>query len=677
MLRPDILIVDDEPDLREIYGRVLSREGYRVRYAGSARECLDALAAAVADLVLLDVVLPDGNGMDLCRELKAHPGYAGTFVIHVSGQRISPDDLATGLEAGADGYLTKPLNHRTLIAHVKALMRMRAAERALRESEEAHRLLVVDLKEANQRLQEYNRLKAEFVANISHELRTPLTAIIGFAQLSRMRPGDTPLPPLAADAFDRILRNGRHLLALIDDVLDLSKIEAGRMPLHCEHFDIGEVVQDAFGQLQTLAQQKGLHYQLSIGPDLGVAYSDPRRIRQILVNLLSNALKFTSAGCVRTSLSVVDADRFQLEVSDTGIGIEPAAQALIFDRFRQVDGSTTRSAGGVGLGLAIVRQLATLLGGDVALRSTPGEGSTFTVTLPLRAPTSRAAAEEPRPGGVPLPAAPNETIGPQPENEAAPLILIIEDDIDCAELLTRSVADAGYRVRVATDGVTGLRLVRELLPAAVLLDVMMPGMDGWRVLREIKADPRVLDIPIIVCSIVDNRALGYQLGASSYLLKPVDPHQLTDSLRSLNADSGSSKEDYVLVVDDEHGIRELLTKALRESNFNVRSAASGAAALKLARSAVPQAILCDLMMPGGMSGFELIARIRADEHLAHVPLLVITGKDLTSSDRRLIAGQLANVIRKGDLLMSDLGSRLRRTLQALGVAPPHGPNPAD
>jgi len=253
---------------------------------------------------------------------------------------------------------------------------------------------------------------------------------------------------------------------------------------------------------------------------------------------------------------------------------------------------------------------------------------------------------------------------------------VIEDDLDCAELLSQSVTRAGYQVRIATDGITGLKMARELVPAVILLDVMMPGMDGWRVLREIRADEKVADVPIIVCSIVDNRPLGYQLGASGYLLKPVDPHELTHTLRDLHAGDVTPSEGYVLVVDDERGIRELLTNALRHAGFSVRSAGDGGTALRLARALPPRAILCDLMMPGGMSGFEFIARVRGEDALADVPILIVTGKDLTSSDRRLITGQIADVIRKGDLLMSDLESRLRHTLHDLGVAPSHGQHTA-
>ena len=675
MTKPEILIVDDEPDLAAAYGRMLTRAGYEVSYADSGASCLERIRERNPDLVLLDVVLPDADGIEVCRRIKADPELASVFVINISGLRTSPEQLAEGLEAGADGYLAKPLNERTLVAHVRALLRIRSTEQALRASEERHRLLVTELQEANRRLQEYNRLKAEFVANISHELRTPLTAIIGFANLAQIAQRTQTLPPFAADAFERILRNGRHLLALIDDVLDLSKIEAGRMPIHCEHFEVPDVVQAAFAELQALAEQRGLSYKLRVEGDLPLAYTDPLRLRQVAINLLSNAIKFTSRGSVEVVLRAIEPDRFELVVTDTGIGIDEHAQGLIFDRFRQVDGSTTRVAGGVGLGLAIVRQIVELLGGEVSLASTSGVGSAFTVRLPFVAP-ERAATVEFESGA----SLGRDEVGASEEDadkSGAPLVLIVEDDPDSAALLSSTIASAGYRVRCAADGVTGLRLARELEPAAVLLDVMMPGMDGWRVMRELKSEPRTAQIPVIVCSIVDNRPLGYRLGASDYLIKPVDPHQLLSTLQNVSTSEVHASEGYVLVVDDEHGIRELLSAALRHAGFEVRAAASGESALKIAAQSTPRAVLSDLMMPGGMSGFELIARMRSNPAMAHVPIIVITGKDLAAEDRRLIAGEIADVIRKGDLLMSDLELRLRETLKELGVNPNYGENPAD
>ncbi len=672
-----ILVVEDEPELLGSYAGMLTSAGYNVLQATTGADCLHLARRERPELILLDVSLPDTSGVEVCRQIKADPDLRASFVINISGTETSAESEAQVLESGADGYLAKPLHERQLLANIKAFLRIKGTEKTLRESEARYRQLAEELKESNRRLEEYNRLKAEFVANMSHELRTPLTAIIGFANLVQIRQKTEAIPAVCANAFERILRNGRHLLALIDDVLDISKIEAGRMKVHREHFDLVEMVQATFGELQSLAEQKRIGYTLRVADQLPVAFTDPLRVRQVFVNLLSNAIKFTARGSVEAELMPWGEGEFRFVVRDTGVGIDEHALSLIFERFRQVDGSMTRVAGGAGLGLSIVRQIVQLLGGQIEVTSERGRGSTFTVTLPLVGPEPglpeslaattfrKSAADE------------TDTAAHEPaptEASALPLVLIIEDDMDAAALLSETISRAGYRVRVARDGTTGLQLARELEPSAVTLDVMMPGMDGWRVLQALKSDRRMAQIPVIVCSIVDSRPLGYRLGASDYLLKPVEPEKLLSTLRGVCAEGTAAEEGYVLVVDDEHGIRELLATALRQAGYDARSASSGETALKMIALVPPRVVLCDLMMPGGMSGYEFVARLRSDPRTAHTPVIIITGKDMMPEDRRLISGQIANVIRKGDLLMSGLEQRLRETLEEIGVEPSNGKN---
>jgi PAS domain S-box-containing protein len=540
------------------------------------------------------------------------------------------------------------------------------------------RRLIAELTEANRRLEEFNRLKAEFVANMSHELRTPLTAIIGFAQLTQMNVGGgEPLPPKHAEALERILRNSRHLLSLIDDVLDLSKIEVGRIAVHPDYVDLVEVVQAAFGELQSLARQKGLEYTLSVRDEFPMAFTDALRVRQIVINLLSNALKFTARGGVSAEMRRAGGDEWQLAVRDTGIGIKRDALGLIFERFRQVDGSTTRAAGGVGLGLTIVRQIVRLLGGRVGVESTYGEGSVFTVTLPLNASKGferHAGGDGAR--GFDAQALSRAVAAADASPDGAhPLVLVIEDDPDAASLLTETLTRSGYRVRVAESGDVGLTAAREDTPAVITLDIMMPNVDGWSVLRAIKADAATAQIPVVVCSIVDNRPLGYRLGAADYLVKPVSPERLVESLRGVGADP-TDGEGYVLVVDDEQGFRSLMVAGLEGAGYTARAASSGETALRQIAKGVPRAVLCDLMMPGGMSGFELVARLRADSRTARVPVVVITARDVTPDDLKLVSGRIADVVRKGDLLLPDLEARLREVLEEIGVPPADGENPA-
>ena len=682
MRKQKVLVVEGDDGLRRDHASMLAAEGYQVVEATTCADALRLARAESPDLILLDAALPDGDGVGVCQQIKAREGLRDTFVVMLSGQHTTAEHQAEALIAGADGYLSKPVEAVALRANVLAFLRIRQNEEELRASERRYREQAEELREANRRLEEYNRLKAEFVANMSHELRTPLTAIIGFAQLAQLtRRDDEQVPKRFNDAFERILRNGQHLLALINDVLDVSKIEAGRMKIHSEHIDLVEVVQGAYAELQSLAERKGLEYRLRVPERLPLAYTDPLRVRQVVINLLSNAAKFTSRGRVEAELAPHGDEHFRIVVRDTGIGIEERSLPIIFERFRQVDGSMTRSASGVGLGLSIVRQIVDLLGGEIEVTSRVGEGSTFTVTLPLSAPGAGEAGEgEESPQfasrGQSSQVAPRAAEADEVD-DSRPLVVVIEDDDDAAALLSETLGRAGYRVLTAPSGAEGLRLARERDPVAVTLDVMMPEMDGWRVLQAMRADRRLSSIPVIVCSIVDNRPLGYSLGASDYLLKPVDPATLTDTLDRVSvrgAGGDADGDEYVLVVDDEHGVRELLTTALRNAGFNARSAPSGETALKMAGQQRPRAVLCDLMMPNGMSGFEFIARFRSDPQTARIPVLVLTGKDITPDDRRLISGQIAEVIRKGELLLSDVASRLRDTLEELGVEPTDGEN---
>jgi len=679
-----ILIVEDNPDLLDAYKRIISRAGYQVFEATNGADGLRMCQEVMPDLVLLDAVLPDADGTEICRQIKAAQDFRTIFVVMVSGQKHSPEYQALFLETGADGFLQKPIDQKVLLANIRAILRLKKAEKDLAASKDEYRELAERLQATNLRLEEYNRLKAEFIANMSHELRTPLTAIIGFAQLAQMKAPNQTLPPDCAVAFERILLNGKHLLTLIDEVLDIAKIEAGRMKLHADHFEVADLAQDAFNELQSLAIQKGLDYRLNISEHLPYAFTDPVRVRQVMINLLSNAIKFTEKGLVEVSLVPCEDNCFQFIVRDTGIGIDEAAIKFIFERFRQADGAMTRVAGGTGLGLSIVKQIVELLGGQIEVSSEIGKGSQFIVTLPLSLSDEKQASERARTeseaGQIPFEengagdlaaqlSGLGQTDGERAAEALKPLVLIIEDDRDMANLLSQTVIKSGYRTMIAEAGKPGLQFARENDVSAILLDVMMPGMDGWKVLTALKLDNRTSQIPVIVCSIVDNRPLGYRLGASHYFVKPVEPRQLTAVLHDIVPNDQKPGDNYVLVVDDEHGIRELLAGALRKAGFNVRAAASGEIALKMLSNHVPQAVLSDLMMPGGMSGFELIARVRSNPNTEGVPIIVITGKDMTPDDKLFISNEIANVIRKGDLMMSDLETRLRQTLEEIGVKP--------
>ena len=597
----------------------------------------------------------------------------GVLLLTPSGAPVARDELPW-VQASSDGRVVahgefviqrRPNESATVSVSAAPLADDKGqrvgAVAVVRDVTATHRAMA-ELRQANLRLEENSRLKNEFVANMSHELRTPLNAILGFASLLRSG-AQGELTDLQADAVGRILRNGKSLLILIDGVLDVARIEAGVRTLHPEHFDLVESVQAAFGELESLAQQKKLAYTMRVEGEFALVFTDRGRLRQIVINLLSNALKFTSKGSIELVL-MREGDAAIIEVRDTGVGIRPEHLGLIFEKFRQVDGSTTRTAGGIGLGLNIVRELTELLGGRVDVRSTFGVGSTFRLWLPLDAHTlDKDVASVPDEGAAEALDA-NEDADP-----SRPLVLVVEDNLDSGALLRTTLEQAGFRVKVAENGVAGLRLARTLLPAAITLDIMMPRMDGWRVLQALRDDPATARIPVIVCSIVDNRLLGYRLGASEYLTKPVEPNALLSALARVGASPHPDTSDDVLVVDDERALREVVGAALEQAGYSVRQARSGEEALRLVAERRPRAIFVDMIMPGGMSGFEMLARLRNDPLTADIPVVVLTGRDVTTSDRRQLHDQLAHVVRAGDLGLPELSQRLRDVLPSLGVAP--------
>lgn len=532
---------------------------------------------------------------------------------------------------------------------VSVLRDMTAVQRAL-----------VELRIANAKLQENDRLKSEFVANMSHELRTPLNAILGFAQLLMMGPGGKQLTEKQGDALGRIIRNGKALLSLIDGVLDVAKIEAGVRTFHPEHFDVVETVEAAFGELESLAQQKRLDYRLRVEGEFPLVFTDRAHLRQIVVNLLSNALKFTMRGKVELTMRRDD-ENLCIAVSDSGTGIKPENLSNIFEKFRQVDGSMTRQVGGIGLGLSIVRELTELLGGTIDVESTFGQGTTFTLRLPLRELADEEEDEEDDREQVEVAAA-------EPPASQRPLILVIEDNTDSSVLLRRSLESAGFEVRVADTGVAGLRLARRLRPAAITLDIMMPKMDGWRVLQALREDTATAAIPVVVCSIVDNRPLGYKLGASEYLTKPVSPTELLTTLAKVGASPMAGERDDVIVVDDERALRDLVAAVLEDAGMQVRQVRSGEEAIAEVKKKAPKAIFVDVDLPGGMSGFELLARLRSDPEIPEFPAIVLTGKDMTADVRARLHDSIAEVVRTGNLELPDLVRRLQALLPTLGIA---------
>ncbi len=498
-----------------------------------------------------------------------------------------------------------------------------------------------------------NRTKSQFLANMSHELRTPLNAIIGYSEMLAEE-ADDEKDEVAAD-LHKIHKAGKHLLALINDILDLSKVEAGKMDLFLETFDVAEMAADVVTTIQPLVEKNGNRLIVGSLDSLDVMTADCTKVRQNLFNLLSNAAKFTDHGEVTFTVQKEareGVDGIVFRVADTGLGITAEQQSRLFEAFSQADASTTRKYGGTGLGLAITRRFCLMMGGDVQVASEQGKGSIFTMWLP-------ASVQIPSPAGTETAARPASE-GAQPAR--APLVLVIDDDSASRDLLQRSLNRDGFLVVAAAGGEEGLRLARELRPTVITLDVMMPSMDGWAVLKRLKADPDLARIPVIMLTMVDNKNLAVRLGAAEYMTKPIDRTLLVALMDKYRCGEPPCT---VLLVEDDADTREMMREILMKQHWEVVEAENGHAALSRIRQSRPTLILLDLMMPR-MDGFELAAALQGQPDWASIPIVVLTAKDVTTDDLMRLDGLVEKVLHKGSNSREDI-VRAVRELVSTGV----------
>lgn len=502
------------------------------------------------------------------------------------------------------------------------------------------------LREAKEAAESASRVKSAFLANMSHELRTPLNAIIGYSEILAEDAADEGNTAMVAD-LDKIQAAGKHLLGLINDILDLSKIEAGRMDVYLEQVFLTRVVEEVKTIVSPMMAKNENRFVIDCPIDIGTLRTDVTKLKQSLINLLSNAAKFTKNGEVVLRLArdvTADGEMVRFDVTDSGIGMSEEQMGRLFQAFTQADSSTTRNFGGTGLGLTITKHFAAMLGGTIRVASQPGLGSTFTIELPAEtkaAPAENEVAEIADPGA--------------PAEPGAITVLVVDDDPAVHEVLAATLGKEGYVLRHARDGIEALNIMRREPPDIVTLDVMMPKIDGWSVLGIMKSEPALEHIPVIMLTIVDDRNLGYSLGASEYMTKPIDRQRLIALIHKF---APGEEEGLVLVIDDDPQIRGMVRKTIEDVGLHAAEAANGKAALEwLDAHHLPALVLLDLMMPE-MDGFEFLSRVRADERFGDLPIVVLTAKELTSEEREFLARNTLLILNKSAQPIGSLGSAL-------------------
>ncbi len=577
--------------------------------------------------------------------------------------------------------LTAGLNNLLLIIEQVKLGEREARADELRQDEigrlgKGFNAMLYAIKESDERMQEAKKVaeaanvaKSQFIANMSHELRTPLNAVIGYSEMLKEDYEDLSQDEVIID-LHKINASGKHLLSLINDVLDLSKIESGKMEVFNETFNISTMVDEVLTTIEVLIKQRCNRLELRYEHAVGLMYGDSIKLRQVLLNLLGNASKFTENGVIQLVISTFEKEGLpwiSFSIQDNGIGIPKDQQKLLFKPFKQVDGSTTRKYGGTGLGLVISKHFVEMMGGFIELESEADKGTRFVIALPTKIMSYPILPEKESDNTLPqlLPQNFNvqntEQIAEENVTESKPTVLVIDDDSSTRDLLSKHIGKMGYKVIVAENGQDGLRLAREIRPDAITLDVMMPGIDGWMVLSELKNDITLQSIPVIMLSMVENQELGYSLGASEYLLKPIDHQQIFKVLQKYHA---IKQRDYsVMVIEDDRITQDLTRDMLQRHGWKVTLAHNGKVALELAEQTLPDLILLDLMMPE-MDGFEFLNRLRHHADLKNTPVIVLTAKEMTRADREYLTSRVNAIFQKGAYHRDDLLTQLQELLMS-------------
>lgn len=509
-------------------------------------------------------------------------------------------------------------------------------------------LTMLEMKKNQEAAEKANKFKSDFLANMSHELRTPLNAIIGYSEMLQEDADDLGETEFVDDA-QKINKAGKHLLSMINDILDLSKIESGRLELYVEILNIDDLIKEVEETVQPLIKQHNNKLVIKNKLKQGIMNTDITKVRQTLYNLLSNASKFTENGTISIeveSTKIYGKDGVAFHVKDTGIGMSKEHQAKLFQAFVQADPSTTRKFGGTGLGLAISMQFCKIMNGLIEVKSEEGIGSEFIVRLPLNNEESELKEnqlEERKYSNI----------------DDGYKVLVIDDDPSVRDLLQRLLEKEGCKVITAEGGDEGLRLAHKYQPNIITLDVIMPGIDGWHVLSQIKSNPTLKETPVILVTISDDKTTGYAMGASDFITKPVDGDQLKELLNKYNFQNSNK----ILIVEDDKQIQDMMVQFLAKEGWEAKTADNGLLAIEQMEQEKPDLIVLDLMMPE-MDGFEFVAEIFKKKKWRDIPVIVLTAKDITKDERERLNKYVETVIQKGAYNQKDLQKLLKKLISS-------------
>lgn len=632
-----ILIIDDEQGILDLLSFELRSRGYEVVAVTNGQEGLEKIKKENFNIVISDVKMPKINGLQVLEIIKKiNPSIE---VIMTTG--FGTIDIAVDcMKKGAYDFISKPYNLDELFSHIeKAYEKQRLS------------LEITSLKELH-------KLKSEFLAATSHELRTPMNAIIGYTALMLEKVYGN-LTDKQEMALKRISINAGNLIGLINNILDISKLTANKIVLFVEKFNLKDVLAEVIAMTESLAREKNIFLNLEKMNNI-ILKTDKTRMKQVLINLVGNAIKFTNQGGVTISIKKIDTENndtqnaqnsemIKIDIKDTGIGIKPEFINIIFEEFTQVDTSTTKEYGGTGLGLAIAKKLVELMGGKITVESEFGQGSIFSVLMPIqKGDTEVQEGSEYMEQLIPL---------NTPENEK--IFLGIDDDADVHNIIKDSLVGTDFKYVGATNADEGIMLAKQLKPYIIGIDVFMPHRDGWSILQSLKNDPETWAIPIIIMSAQDNRSIGFSMGITDYLLKPFERKTLLERIGRLE----TIKNKRILVVDDDKELNMVVQMLLSSAGYNVISAFSGEEALTSIERDHPDIILLDLMMPG-VTGFDIIDTIQLNPEYAHIRVIVMTAKVLTKTEIEEINKRAELVIEKSSKSIKEILSAIKERVES-------------